>query len=986
MNRVIRVICMLLIWQNIQAQNNIKNWEYWFDNDYESLVREPLNPSEILTIDKEIPVSGLSFGLHTLNFRFEDETNGWSPALSRFFSYYTNSGIPVIRQVTQLQYWYNENIGQVNTIDIPATANLNLDELIDVSALNEGLHTLNYRFSDKMGGWSPALSRFFSYYTNSGAPVIHQLTQLQYWFDENFEQVVTTDIPVNSNHNLDELIDVSALNEGLHTVNYRFKDESGGWSPALSKFFSHYPNSGVPELRPIVQVEYWFNQDYSTVVTKNISESESFELDELIDVESLTNGLYIISYRFKDKGNCWSPAVSKFFSKFDLQEVVYDNQTVAYRYWVDDNTSTITSMEVPVPFKSILIDELIDVYEYPSGEHFLNIQFKDKLGKWSAAISDTVILELNPSAKLSASATAACMNGEISFFADTVDVTSILWDFGDGKSSVAVNPVHSYDVAGKYEVSAVVGHIGSARVKTVKLTDSIEVFPVYTENVNTSVCSVELPFVFGSQSLTETGIYNETFNTVIGCDSLVTLNLTVNQSYNTSVNITVCETELPYTFGNHSITGPGIYTETFSLVTGCDSVVTLNLKVRDCSRVCTTLHFKQGWNIFSVSNTPDSTGVMAICQPLVDKGSLVKVQDELGNSLEDWGIFGGWTNNIGEIDLAEGYKIKVSIADSLEICGIPVQYPFAIPLRSGWNIIGYPKTVSTDGMINVVQQLINRGSLTKVQDELGNSIEDWGIFGGWTNNIGEFVPGEGYKIKVNAKDTLWIYENYPKSSVVQPENRKTAYFKAEYSGNGIDHMNINLIGLPVNILKAGDEFAVFDGKTCVGAVTLMPYHLRNQSVSITASATDNQGMAGFAEGNQFTLKLWNSQNNQEFVLEPEIIKGTSTFTKHETTIASLEKYATTGWEKRPGSNCSKINVYPNPFSDELNIEIFIPGNEKIVLEIYDTLGRTVKKLYTGNHGDKFTLTWNGKNENGDKVVSGIYFLRANEFSVKIVRK
>ena len=396
------------------------------------------------------------------------------------------------------------------------------------------------------------------------------------------------------------------------------------------------------------------------------------------------------------------------------------------------------------------------------------------------------------------------------------------------------------------------------------------------------------------------------------------------------------------------------------------------------------ISFDAGWNIFSTYVMPENPDMKAIFQSLIDDGSLVKIQDETGNSLEDWGIFGGWTNNIGALTSTEGYKVKVKQNCQITIAGNLATFPFKIPLEAGWNIIGYPRINEADAA-SVVQQLIDHGTLIKVQDEAGNSLEDWGIFGGWTNNIGDFIPGEGYKIKLNAKDTLWIYDSYSKKKTIMPEQLATMHFAPEFEGNGVDHMNFNLVGLPINILEEGDELAIFDGTTCVGAVTIMTSHLIGQTVSIALSASDYQGMKGFSEGNLITLKLWNSKQNQEFSLVPEIINGTSTFMKNETTVASLEKYATTGLDGLSGLDLPKIKVFPNPFSDVLNIAVYIPYEEFIELEIYDVLGRKVKELYSGNNPGKLTLLWNGENNNGNKVVAGIYLMRVNEFKVKIIR-
>lgn len=392
--------------------------------------------------------------------------------------------------------------------------------------------------------------------------------------------------------------------------------------------------------------------------------------------------------------------------------------------------------------------------------------------------------------------------------------------------------------------------------------------------------------------------------------------------------------------------------------------------------ICQTLQLSAGWNIFSVSAIPVSANIVNVFQPMINSNSLVKIQDEEGNSLEDWGIFGGWQNYIGNISPSEGYKIKLGKNDNLEVCGVPVKYPYAISLKSGWNIIGYPQTNSVDG-IELVQQLIDRRTLVKIQDEVGNSIEDWGIFGSWQNNIGNFMPGEGYNIKVSADDTLWIYESYPKSSAVLPVIVSTSHFAPVFNGNGMDHMNINLVGLPVNILQAGDELAIFDGATCVGAVTLMPHHLRSQTVSIVTSATDNQGMPGFFDGNPFVLKLWNAKNHQEFKLEPEIVKGTSTFIRNETTIASLEKYATTGLDGLFASEQPEIHCYPNPFSDEITVEISLFDETEVHVEVLNQLGQQVKTLAAGEQLNRgvHRLIWDGTNAGKSRVAPGIYLIR-----------
>ncbi|WNJ20615.1 T9SS type A sorting domain-containing protein [Pontibacter sp. G13] len=121
-----------------------------------------------------------------------------------------------------------------------------------------------------------------------------------------------------------------------------------------------------------------------------------------------------------------------------------------------------------------------------------------------------------------------------------------------------------------------------------------------TLNVNTSlsskdtveICTDETPYTFGTQSLTSTGVYDETFTSSAGCDSSVQLFLTVLQSFQKSDSKTICDSELPFQFGTQSLTSAGQYMETFTSAGGCDSIVTLQLTVnptfddKDTVRLC----------------------------------------------------------------------------------------------------------------------------------------------------------------------------------------------------------------------------------------------------------------------------------------------------------------------------------------------------------------------------------------------------------------
>ena len=103
-----------------------------------------------------------------------------------------------------------------------------------------------------------------------------------------------------------------------------------------------------------------------------------------------------------------------------------------------------------------------------------------------------------------------------------------------------------------------------------------EILPVYNE-VTISQCN---NYEWNGTTYNVSGDYTETLTTAAGCDSIVTLHLTIHSSDTTHIYDTACNT---YTwrneiYGSESYTESGNYTRRFwSSVTGCDSIVTLHL-------------------------------------------------------------------------------------------------------------------------------------------------------------------------------------------------------------------------------------------------------------------------------------------------------------------------------------------------------------------------------------------------------------------------
>lgn len=101
--------------------------------------------------------------------------------------------------------------------------------------------------------------------------------------------------------------------------------------------------------------------------------------------------------------------------------------------------------------------------------------------------------------------------------------------------------------------------------------------PCITYNsITATACS---SYTLNNQTYTNSGTYLQTLTNanVAGCDSIITLNLTINNASASTLNVTNCG---PYTFNNQTYSTSGTYTQVVQNVAGCDSTITLNLTIQ----------------------------------------------------------------------------------------------------------------------------------------------------------------------------------------------------------------------------------------------------------------------------------------------------------------------------------------------------------------------------------------------------------------------
>jgi hypothetical protein len=78
---------------------------------------------------------------------------------------------------------------------------------------------------------------------------------------------------------------------------------------------------------------------------------------------------------------------------------------------------------------------------------------------------------------------------------------------------------------------------------------------------------------------------------------------------------------------------------------------------------------------------------------------------------------------------------------------------------------------------------------------------------------------------------------------------------------------------------------------------------------------------------------------------------------------------------------------PNPFDPQTTVRFELEGRADVSLVVYDAQGRRVRTLVEGSQAEgSHSLIWDGRNERGNPVSNGIYFLRMRSGTVRDSRR
>jgi len=196
----------------------------------------------------------------------------------------------------------------------------------------------------------------------------------------------------------------------------------------------------------------------------------------------------------------------------------------------------------------------------------------------------------------------------------------------------------------------------------------------------------------GSSEYTAAGTYTDTYQTLAGCDSIVTTELSINSIIETTNTILLCEGE-SYFEGGSEYDQTGIFTDTYQTALGCDSIVTTDLTVNPISASTNTVTICDGESYFEQLSEYTASGVYTdIYQNIIGCDSIV-------------------TTDL-TVNAAPQTTVEVSICDGDTYFEQSSEYTITGTYTDNYQtVLGCDSTVTTILAVNAVEATTNEVSI-----------------------------------------------------------------------------------------------------------------------------------------------------------------------------------------------------------------------------------------------------------------------------------
>ncbi len=384
--------------------------------------------------------------------------------------------------------------------------------------------------------------------------------------------------------------------------------------------------------------------------------------------------------------------------------------------------------------------------------------------------------------------------------------------------------------------------------------------------------------------------------------------------------------------------------------------------------------FTSGWNWFSVNVLGEdmSLGNVLTC---VTDADYIKNQTESATYYDGFGWYGS-LEDAGGLDPISLYKIKAVDPCGVSYMGVPVDAASTpIDIVPGWNWIGYlPQCIIP--IADALDALnLEAGDYIKNQTESATYYDGFG----WYGSLEELTPGEGYMLKKTTGDVL-IYPDCPpapesvKKGASSKEGHEIIIDPHQFEFNGTVTVKVYLDGL---LAGSENDLVLAYVNDQLRGVASGIYFEPSESYAYPVMVFSN-----VEQGEKVAFRYYDAENDQLYSCDETLVFEEDMIVANAFESFELNVNTAVGLEGLTGTNGLSLNVYPNPFNDQLYVEYSVSERTKVRVVVYDMLGKVVKILdeRTLDPGS-YSLKWDADNH-----ADGTYFLKLTTGRSSIMKK
>ena len=350
-----------------------------------------------------------------------------------------------------------------------------------------------------------------------------------------------------------------------------------------------------------------------------------------------------------------------------------------------------------------------------------------------------------------------------------------------------------------------------------------------------------------------------------------------------------------------------------------------------------------------------------ICAPVEEQTEYFRIFDQ-GNNEKVWdGEIWDPDGDLETIDSVKGYKLWTTSDVEIPTSGRTLPENTQVDLVAEYNWVGYFVKKSM-GIQDAFQDIWDH--------ILSVSGEDWA----WSSpgipiERCVLIYGKMYIVKVDEACSFVYGDGTP----VPPEEREMT--------EGFYYVEAPTYS-PINIESLGDstvvEVGVFMDGECIGATQVEDFPLQ-----ILAFAPEGSRGSG-----DITFDFYYGGRSYKPAQDYKVLNiETGQYVNSKIKLRPYE-FTTICFGNPPTpAKFTLSGNYPNPFNPTTNISYSIPTDGNVELIVYNIRGQKVKKLVKGTQpAGVYNVTWNGKDENGWSVSSGVYFYKLRSSGKTAVKK